>query len=133
MFNNVYKWRYLTIIFVVIVGYLFLYYSYSSLEGHTLCLFKRLTGIPCPACGSTRATVFLLHADFRGAFYMNPIAIITNAFIFIGLFWLLIDVLLSKRSFFCFLRKNWPIWLKIMTFTLIVINWCWSIYKFVLV
>jgi len=37
------------------------------------CLFRLLTGIPCPTCGSTRATVSLLHGDFPGALAYNPL------------------------------------------------------------
>lgn len=37
------------------------------------CVFKALTGFPCPTCGSTRAVAHLAHADFRSAFAMNPV------------------------------------------------------------
>jgi hypothetical protein len=38
------------------------------------CVFKGLTGIPCPTCGSTRSVVHLSHGDFLSAFVMNPLA-----------------------------------------------------------
>lgn len=37
------------------------------------CLFKRVTGWPCATCGSTRATLRLLHADVGGALRFNPL------------------------------------------------------------
>lgn len=37
------------------------------------CVFKRLTTIPCPSCGSTRSVVHLSHGDFLSAFVMNPL------------------------------------------------------------
>jgi hypothetical protein len=37
-------------------------------------VFKGLTGIPCPTCGSTRSVVHLSHGDFLSAFVMNPLA-----------------------------------------------------------
>lgn len=37
------------------------------------CVFKGLTGIPCPTCGSTRALVHLSHVDIVPAFLMNPL------------------------------------------------------------
>ena len=42
--------------------------------GFTLCPLKRLTGVPCPTCGSTRAVVLLLRGDAVGAFVMQPLA-----------------------------------------------------------
>ena len=37
------------------------------------CVFKGLTGIPCPTCGSTRSVVHLSHGDILSAFTMNPL------------------------------------------------------------
>lgn len=40
----------------------------------TLCVFKGLTGLPCPTCGSTRTLGRLFALDFTGALAMNPLA-----------------------------------------------------------
>jgi len=37
------------------------------------CVFKGLTGIPCPTCGATRSVVYLSHGDILSAFTMNPL------------------------------------------------------------
>jgi hypothetical protein len=37
------------------------------------CVFKGLTGIPCPTCGATRSVVHLSHGDILTAFTMNPL------------------------------------------------------------
>ena len=42
--------------------------------GVTLCPLKRLAGVPCPTCGSTRAVVLLLRGDLCGAFALQPLA-----------------------------------------------------------
>ena len=39
-----------------------------------LCLFRRLTGYPCPTCGSTRAVVHLLKGEWGRAFARQPLA-----------------------------------------------------------
>jgi hypothetical protein len=40
----------------------------------TLCVFKGLTGLPCPTCGSTRTLGRLFALDFAGAWSQNPLA-----------------------------------------------------------
>ena len=46
------------------------------LKHHThveLCLFKRLTGYPCPTCGSTRGVLHMLRGDVPAAWTFNPL------------------------------------------------------------
>ena len=37
------------------------------------CIFRAMTGLLCPGCGSTRALHHLLHGDAGGAFRLNPL------------------------------------------------------------
>jgi len=41
----------------------------------TLCLFRELTGLPCPFCGGTTAAVRLGHGDVLGALRTSPLAV----------------------------------------------------------
>lgn len=43
--------------------------------GIVLCPLKRLTGIPCPTCGATRAVLTLVQGQFVGALQINPLVI----------------------------------------------------------
>jgi len=38
------------------------------------CLFKLLTGLPCPSCGATRAALDLARFDPAAAFAVSPLA-----------------------------------------------------------
>ena len=40
------------------------------------CLLKRLTGIPCPFCGSTRSLQACSRLDFAASFHWNPLAFV---------------------------------------------------------
>lgn len=37
------------------------------------CLFRTITGIPCPACGTSHAGVSLSHLNVKEAFLSNPL------------------------------------------------------------
>ena len=39
------------------------------------CLFRRLTGLSCPGCGSQRVAHALLHGDLAGAFRANALLV----------------------------------------------------------
>lgn len=46
--------------------------NYFGLIHFTTCIYKNLTGIPCSACGSTRATIKILHGQIVEGICMNP-------------------------------------------------------------
>lgn len=41
----------------------------------TICPMKAFTGIPCPGCGLTHATIYLFTGQFKKSFEANPTAI----------------------------------------------------------
>jgi len=43
------------------------------------CLFYKMTGLPCPLCGGTRATSALLHGDLNRTLDLNPLAFVAVA------------------------------------------------------
>jgi hypothetical protein len=60
-----------------------------------LCVFKLLTGMPCPTCGGTRALYCLARFDLAGAVAMNPLA---SALAFCVGLWAVSDLLLLARG-----------------------------------
>ena len=47
---------------------------WTGVAAHT-CLFKQVTGCPCPTCGSTRAALSLAHGDMFDALAWNPLMV----------------------------------------------------------
>lgn len=57
------------------------------------CVFRRITGLACPGCGSTRAIRAFIEGDIGGAICCNP-------FLFASLPLLLAEYIRSWRHFF---------------------------------
>ena len=63
----------------VVIAYLSLVGVYAWAEWATgvpapsVCVFRRITGHPCPTCGSTHMVLALAHGDLRQAIGYNPL------------------------------------------------------------
>lgn len=98
-----------------------------------ICLFKRISGIPCPSCGTTRSVIELLHGDILGAILWNPFGLIVGSVLLFVPFWITADLLLHNDSLFrfyvsiehLFQKKRIAFWALV----LVVLNWIWNIYK----
>lgn len=117
-----------------IAGYVWLFYSFSRMnEGVTLCLFKRVTGIPCPACGSTRAIMELIRGNLLTSLTTNPNGFVLSTLMLVLPVWLLWDVCKRGDSLYRFyIRAEQKLKGKFFfgVFCLIVVlNWMWNIYK----
>lgn len=60
-----------------------------------VCLFKSLSGLPCPTCGSTRAVARLFAHDPAGALAMNPLTTLGALAVAA---WALADLVLLPRG-----------------------------------
>ena len=64
----------------------------------TSCFISATFGIPCPGCGSTRATVALFHGDIIQAVQFHPLIIITIALISAYIFTLIFKIKIFKKK-----------------------------------
>jgi hypothetical protein len=112
-------------VFIVLFGFAVLslgscYISQRFDISFTTCILKRVTGIPCPFCGGTRAAWALLHGDIIGAVVMNPLA--TALCILVPPIYLLQRFLL-KRRIAVIPRSAW-----VILITLLIANWAYLIH-----
>ncbi|MEI6884649.1 MAG: DUF2752 domain-containing protein [Bacteroidota bacterium] len=87
-------------------GQVWIVYSYNKLqkgeEPFNTCIFKRVTTIPCPSCGTVHSIVSILHGDLRKAFTENPLGFFGILLVAVVPYWILADMALGRESFYNF-------------------------------
>ena len=46
-----------------------------------VCIFRLVTGLTCPGCGTTRALHQIVHGHFLDAFMLNPLLLLASPFL----------------------------------------------------
>ena len=118
-------------IFAIISGYVFTLLFGSELSSHhfTTCLFKNITGYPCPGCGMGRASLFLFHGEILKSLYTNPFAIPFFLAAVTALVWSIFDLVNGIPSLGKLFTKKLPTPYIIGLFILLAINWGWNVFK----
>jgi len=76
----------ITIWLLLLAGSVYLYVFEPGKTGlFPPCLFRALTGLTCPGCGSTRAMHQILHGHFAAAFMLNPLFLLAIPFLLYAL------------------------------------------------
>jgi Protein of unknown function (DUF2752) len=90
---------------------------------HTLCLFRAVTGVPCPFCGGTTTAVDVGRGNLGAAVVANPL-------VFIGA----IVLVLAATPFGRHAVKSWralPTTSKVMlSTTVLIVSECWQLARF---
>ena len=131
------KKLYLLILFLAIAGYSWVFLNHYLLSSNkhliNVCLFRNITGIPCPSCGTTHSVLSITKGDFRTAIQENLLGFPVTLMMLVFPVWILIDLILKKEGFYRFflwteilLRKKWIAWSGVI---LILANWGWNIIK----
>lgn len=118
-------------------GYAWLYYNLNSgFVGNStveVCLFKHVTNIPCPSCGSTRSVISLLNGDFSGALLQNPLGYLIALILSFAPIWILADLITKKQTFLHAYQKMETQLRKTKYATplalVVIVNWIWNISK----
>jgi hypothetical protein len=120
-----------------LAGYAWLLYSLYNADkppsGFGICMFKTVTGVPCPSCGSTRAMLLLTKGEVRDSIMMNPFGLIVAALMVVIPLWIAYDLVFRKQTLFNFYKKAEVTarikWIAALLIVLALANWYWNIHK----
>lgn len=98
-----------------------------------VCLFKKITHIPCPSCGTSHSVIFLIKGDLTTALYWNPMGLIVLAILVCSPFWITYDLLFRKKTLHDFYIYIESIFeqkaITTIAIILVLTNWAWNILK----
>lgn len=129
---------YLLILFACFLGYSWLLFLKSVTVKNsglnlTVCIFKRVTSLPCPSCGTTRAVSHLFDGEILNSLYINPFGIIVGIIMIVSPCWIAWDSITKKQTFYNFYIKIEKIIrtkkIAILLIILVILNWIWNINK----
>jgi hypothetical protein len=83
-----------------------------------VCLFREVTGLPCPFCGGTTAAVRLGHGEVGGALAASPLAVAMLAT------WPFLNVVRAPAWW----QRNWARWSVIAT--VLIGSEIWQLVRF---
>jgi hypothetical protein len=121
-----------------LVGYAWLAWNIFESTGNdampAICMFKEITHLPCPSCGTSRSLVLLAKGEVWKSIMMNPFGAMIALALIIVPFWIIIDSLRKSDSFFrsyIYAEKMLmqKMWITIPAITVVVLNWIWNIAK----
>ena len=129
---------YIFLISLSLAGYAWLAWNFVEGSGRastpTLCVFKEVTGLPCPSCGTTRSLVLLMRGNFRESLQINPFGILFAIALLIIHLWIFVDLLRNTDSFYRrYVRAERVLaqnrWLSVSAIVVVSLNWFWNIAK----
>lgn len=102
-----------------------LYGMLPYLPFRPFCLFKKLTGLPCPGCGFTRAMECLMQGDWYRSWQMNPLLLLLLLYVSVvyllalydwimktGLSWKVTHFPVGKWGYFLLTLLMLALWLR---------------------
>lgn len=113
---------------VVVAGGLYVL-LHPLLPVHLPCIFKLLTGIPCPGCGTVRSLQLLVHGDVVGSVLTNPLGLLLSLLAVAALVLVIRDAIRNDDLLYRLMHHRWPVWALVAVVLLTVANEWWNIAK----
>ena len=109
-------------VFALAAGFAWLHFGIPMPK----CPFHKVTGWPCPGCGTTRCARQLLQCHWVAAFRLNPLAVLAGITLLVFDLYAAFALLLrSPRLRFEDISTRCANYLRCVIFTLLGLNWIW--------
>lgn len=120
-----------------IAGYIWLAINYrqqvAQSQAPGICIVKRLTGVPCPSCGTTRSVMAIAKGDLGEGIYWNPFGFLITGILIVSPLWIAGDLLSRKASLLKVYLKAEDLLkqkrIAIPLILMVILNWIWNIAK----
>jgi len=89
------------------------------------CIFRSVTGAPCPSCGATRGVLALMDGRVIDAFVFNPL--VMTAVLALAVGGVFAPIWAWRSGKIPSISNPIPMWLRIGIVALILTNWLWLI------
>lgn len=116
----------ISIIFVVVA--IWLWVSKQGFIPKPFCPFHKLTGIPCPGCGGTRAAWKILDGHIGAAIQINPLSVLLILFLLCVFLFSWIDFLFKTNLLKPLIQNKWSYYIVIPIVCLIIFVWIRNVY-----
>ena len=116
-------------IILIIGGYTSIFLFQTHQVGFITCPIRNLTGIPCPGCGMTRATIELLNGNIAQSLKHNLLCIPFSLTIILSVTVLAIDTFKKTNKFYTFLNRDLSKTKKVLLIIGIGISWAFNIFR----
>lgn len=129
---------YVFMLIACFLGFLWLFFLNFTTKNQiktnfTVCFLKRLTGYPCPSCGTSRAVAFFFDGNIIHSLAINPFGILVAIIMIVSPILIIFDFISKKETFYklyLFVEKKIktkPI--AVFLTILVLFNWLWNIKK----
>jgi hypothetical protein len=71
----------------------------------TICLFRKITGLPCPSCGTVHSIFLIMRGEFLMALRENPLGFAGVLMVLVFPLWIFSDLVFRRNSFFIFYQR----------------------------
>lgn len=92
-----------------------------------VCVFKTLTGLPCPSCGVTRAVIALSRGDVGRALFLNPLAALACGAALVYLLYAAAVLVLRLPRLRPVVSPLGARVVRVTTVAVLAVNWAWLI------